>query len=123
MRLARSVDRRPTSPRSETTACWRSASICLCARLGDPGGLGLGLLPHLGDDLRALRLGVLADARGLGAGLTQLGLVLLERGLGLGLGLLGLVHAALDGRGALGVDLLEAGHDLLLHDDSRGSRR
>ena len=22
---------RPTSPRSETTACWRSASICLCA--------------------------------------------------------------------------------------------
>ena len=31
IRLARSVDRRPTSPRSWTIACWRSASICLCA--------------------------------------------------------------------------------------------
>ena len=41
---------RPTSARSEVTACWRSASIWVCAVLDDARGLGLGLLAHLGDD-------------------------------------------------------------------------
>ena len=82
MRLARSVDRRPTSPRSETIACWRSASICLCA-VSVMRAASVGLLPQLGDDLRALRLGVLPDAGGLLTGLVELGVVLLQRGLGL----------------------------------------
>ena len=71
MRLARSVDRRPTSPRSDTTACWRSALDLLVARLGDPRRLGLGLAAHLGDDRRTLLTRLLADARGLGAGLAS----------------------------------------------------
>ena len=55
----------------------------LLGGLGDPRGLGLGLAAQLGDDRRTLLARLLADARGLGAGLGELRLVLLERRLGL----------------------------------------
>ena len=59
-------------------------------RLGDAGGLGLGLTAQLGDDRGALLARGLPDLVGLGARAGELGVVLLQRGLGLGLGLLGL---------------------------------
>ena len=55
--------------------------------LDDPAGLGLGLLAHLGDDRGALLAGLLADPRGLVAGVGDLRLELLLGRLGLGLGL------------------------------------
>src|SRR5262249_38984817 len=64
--------------------------------LGDPAGLGLGALTHLGDDLRALLTGFLAHARGLVLGVLKLGAVLREHRLRLGLSLVGPVNAALD---------------------------
>ena len=53
----------PTSPLSWARTCARSASICACALAVMRVGLGLRLCAHLGDDLRALLLGLLADAR------------------------------------------------------------
>ena len=71
--------------------------------LGVAGGDDLLALPlafraHLGDERGALLLRLLAQPRGLVAGLGELGLVLLEDALGLGLSGLGLLDAALDGR-------------------------
>src|SRR5690606_29966229 len=60
----------------------------LVRQLGDAPGLGLRLLAHLGHDLGALLLGVLADAGRLLAGLGQLRLVLAQDGRGLLLRLL-----------------------------------
>src|SRR5688572_8642432 len=58
------------------------------AVLDDPRGLGLGLVPHLGDDLGPLLPSLLADARCL---VPRVGELLLQLGeLGVGLGLLGL---------------------------------
>jgi hypothetical protein len=74
------VDSRPTSPRSWTIACWRSASTCFCA------------------------LSVIRAACWF-------------------LSLLGLGDAALDRRGALGVDLLEARDDALRHDPVEDAER
>src|SRR5690606_5172575 len=68
----------------------------LVRHVGDALGLGLRLLAHLGHDLGALLLGVLADAGRLLAGIGQLGLVLPQDSRGLLLGLLGLGDAALD---------------------------
>ena len=73
----------------------------------------LAFLAHLGDDLRALLPRLLAQARGLVAGLGELGLVLLERRLGLGLRVLGLLDAALDGLAALFQNLVDVREELL----------
>ena len=54
-------------------------------RLGHPAGFGLGLLAHLGDNLRALLPGLLAQPGRLVPGLGQLLPVLLEQLVGLGL--------------------------------------
>ena len=64
--------------------------------LGHPARLGLGLLAHLGDDLRALLPGLLAQPGRLVPGVGELLPVLLEQLLGLGLRLVGPVQAALD---------------------------
>src|SRR5579862_6790192 len=77
---------------------------------GDPAGLGLGLLAHLGDDLRALRPGLLAQPGRVVLGLGQLLLVLVEHLRGLGLLLFRLFQAALDELGALRERLLDPGH-------------
>ena len=55
--------------------------------LDDPGGLGLGLLAHLGDDRRALLAGLLADLGRLVTRVGDLGLELLLGRVGLGFGL------------------------------------
>src|SRR5579864_1602422 len=81
--------------------------------LRDPAGLGLGLLAHLGDDLRALLPGLLAQPGRVVPGLGQLLLVLLEDRRGLGLLLCRLFQAALDLLGALGQGLLDPGHEQL----------
>src|SRR5579862_9456419 len=80
-------------------------------RLRDPAGLGLGLLAHLGDDLRALRPGLLAQPGRVVPGLGQLLLVLVEHLRGLGLLLFRLFQAALDQLGALRERLLDPGHE------------
>src|SRR5204863_2460844 len=66
----------------------------LVRALGDPPRLLVRPLPQLGDDLGALRFGVLADAGRLLAGLLELGVVLLECRLGRRLRLLGLGDAS-----------------------------
>ena len=71
------------------------------AVLDDASGLGLGLLAHLGDDLRALLARLLADPRRLVPGVGELLLELGELGVGLGLLRLGRLEAALDRLGAL----------------------
>ena len=114
MRPASEVASAPTSARSEVTACWRSASIWVCAWLDDARRLGLRLLAHLGDDRRALLARLLADARRLVAGVTELLLELGELGVGLGLLGLGRLQTALDGGRPVGERLLEVGDDPLL---------
>ena len=72
--------------------------LCACSTMR--AGLGLGLLPHLGDDRRTLLARLLADAAGLVAGVGELRLELLLGQLGVGLGLLRLgelLRIALDG--------------------------
>src|SRR6185436_17456839 len=95
----------------------------LVGRLGDAGCLSPSVSTQVADDRGPLLLGFRADAAGLDASLGKLGLVLLKSGLSLLLSLLGLVHAALDGSGAVGIRLLEAGNDLLLHDDVKDGDR
>ncbi len=85
----------------------------LVRRCRYPGSFVFSLLTHLGDDHRALFLGVLADLGGLVPSVCQLIDVLLARRLGLSLSPLGLLHAALDSGGAIRIRLLEIGHHLL----------
>src|SRR5580658_4517536 len=81
--------------------------------LGHPARLGLGLLAHIGDDLRALLPGLLAQPGGLVPGVGQLLPVLLEQLLGLLLRLIGAGQPALDRLGPLGQYLLDAGQPQL----------
>src|SRR5688500_6950332 len=83
------------------------------AVLDDPRGLGLGLLPHLGDDRRTLLACLLTDARGLVPGVGELLLELGELRVGLGLLGLGRAQATLDRLRALPEGPLEARHDEL----------
>ena len=106
----------------------RPLGLDLRLGLGDQAiGLLLGLGAHLGEDLRALGLGLFADVAGLFAGPGELLAVLLERGGGLGLGGLGLLDPALDGRGPIGIGLFEHRDDLLGHhepdDDEQNDAR
>ena len=63
----------------------------------DAGSLGLGLLTELGEDLRSVGAGGLADLRGLGASVGQLRGVFRQCRIGLGLGAIRLGDVALDG--------------------------
>ena len=49
--------------------------------------------------------------------------IAIQVGLSLLLGLLGLVHTALDGRGAVGIDLFELGYNFDLHDEVQDDER
>ena len=91
--------------------------------LDDARGLGLGLLAHLRDDLRALLARLLADPRGLVPGVGELLLELGELGVGLGLLGLGRLQPTLDRRGALGERLLELRDDELLDERGTAGRR
>src|SRR5579875_267178 len=82
----------------------RVLAVRLDLRVGglrDATGLGLGLLAHLGDDLRALLPRLLAEAGGLVPRVGELLLVLLEHARRLGLGPFGALKAALDPVGPL----------------------
>src|ERR1700750_1888026 len=82
-------------------------------RLGDPACLGLGLLAHLGDDLRTLLPGLLTHPGGLVPGLGELLAVLVEQVRSLALRLRGAAQPALDLLGPLGQRLGDARHQQL----------
>src|SRR5699024_9460857 len=84
-------------------------------RFDDAAGLDLGLLAGLGDDRRALFLGLLELLCVLAVGLLELLAVLLADLLGLGLGLLCALDATLDGVMTLVEDLHDLGHCLADH--------
>ncbi len=114
---ARSIASVPTSERSETSADWRSASICACAIAVTRAASAVACVLRLGDDLLAVLAGGLADAAGLGARVGELRGVLLERRLGLALRLVGLRDVALDRLGALVEQLLHAREHVLPEED------
>ena len=93
--------------RSAMSACWRSALKLCVGGLGEPPGLGLGLLAHLGDDLGALLAWLPRACARPRAGLGQLLPVLLQHLLRLGLSVLGPLQTALDLVGPLGQHLLD----------------
>ena len=98
--------------------------------LGVTGGDDLLALPlafraHLRDERGALLLRLLAQARGLVAGLGELSLVLLKNALGLGLGGLGLLDTAFDGLATLVQNLVDVREELLgeeAEDDDEGDQ-
>lgn len=78
--------------------------------------LPLALGAHLSDERRALLLRLLAQARGLVAGVGQLCPVVREHLLGLGLRRLGVVNTAFDQRPALFQNLVDVREELLRQD-------
>ena len=83
------------------------------AVVDDASRLGLRLLAHLGDDLRALLAGLLADARGLVAGIGDLRLELRLGGVGVGPGLLEFVELRADRLLAIGHRPVDRRDDVL----------
>ena len=122
MRPASVVASVPTSARSDTTAAWRSDSICACGLRGDAGRLSSCLFLQIRQDLGAFGTGFLADAVGFGAGVGELLLVLFECCGSLCLGLFGLGNAAFNGLGALCEGLLEHRDNELDHDEHEDSK-
>ena len=105
---ARSIASEPTSPRSETSAAWRSASICAWALCGDARGLGRGAslasATIFWPSARAVSRILPASARASASWAVYSS----SSGLGLALSLVGLRDVALDRLGTLIEQLLHA---------------
>ena len=122
-RPARSTASAPIWPRSSLTTCWRWLASCSSPRATIRADSSCAWVAQLLEDLLPLGAGLVADLRGLVAGLGQLRAVLLQRGLGLGLHRLGPLDAALDRLAAGPEDLLEARRDELREHEAARSRR
>ena len=122
-RLARSTASPPTSALSDWMRLLAVGLDLGVRRLDQAAALGLRLLAHLGDDLRALLPRLLAQPGGLVPGLGQLLPVPGEDRVRLGLGFLGPLQAALDLVGPLLKRLVDPGISTLPERDEDDAER